>query len=58
MVLWYSLAAINTDTYKWGETRIYGGSAAVYIDVNGRVCGALVHFGCYQHGHKLMYSLY
>ena len=23
----------------------------INIDVNGRVCGALVQFGCYQHRH-------
>ena len=22
------------------------------IDMNGRICGALVQFGCYQHKHK------
>ena len=24
----------------------------ISIDMNGRVCGALVQFGCYQHKHK------
>ena len=24
----------------------------VYTDINGRVCGALAQFGCYQHRHQ------
>ena len=27
-------------------------SAAINIDMNGRVCDALVQFGCCQHKHK------
>ena len=27
-------------------------SAAINTDMNGRVCGALVQFGCYQHRHE------
>ena len=27
-------------------------SAAINIDMNGRICGALVLFGCYQHRHN------
>ena len=26
--------------------------AAINTNVNGRVCGALVYFGCHQHGRK------
>ena len=36
--------------YKW--TLYMYSSAAINIDVNGRVCGVLVQFGCYQHRHK------
>ena len=28
-------------------------SAAINIGMNGRICGALVQFGCYQHRHIL-----
>ena len=27
-------------------------SAAINIDMNGRICGALVQFGCYHHRHN------
>ena len=26
----------------------------VHVDMNGRICGALLQFGCYQHRHKQM----
>ena len=36
-----------------GATCMYMYSSAAFnIDMNGRICGALVHFGCYQHKHK------
>ena len=27
-------------------------SSAINTDMNGKVCGALVQFGCYQHRHE------
>ena len=36
--------------YEWGEgSMVLYSLAAINIDTNGRVCGALVRFGCYQH---------
>ena len=33
-------------------TNIEGSTAAINIDTNGRICGALVQFICYQHRHE------
>ena len=49
----YSSAAINTDMNRvkdlWCSSTVRLLST---IDTNGRVCGALVQFGCYQHRHE------
>ena len=31
---------------------LYYSSAAINTDMNGRVCGALIQFDCYQHRHE------
>ena len=38
--------------YKEFITSYMYSSAAINIDTNGRVCGAPVQFGCYQHRHE------
>ena len=47
-------AAINTDMTRKKDIRVHCmvllySSAAINMDVNGGVCGALVKFGRYQH---------
>ena len=32
---------------------LYYSSAAISIDMNGRVCSALVQLGCYQHKYTM-----
>ena len=36
-----------------GSMVLLYGLAAINIDMNGRICGALVQFGCYQHRHDV-----
>ena len=43
-----SISVINWSR-TWCSSTVW---AAISIDVNGRVCGALVQFGCYQHRHS------
>ena len=45
-----SISVINW-SHTWCSI-VQFGLLSAYIDVNGRVCGALVQFDCYQHRHK------